>query len=141
MDYPVHRMVKDDFQSPLPPLEASASEHRPAPAWVALLAAWGGLVTLVSAGIVPFLPGSRDPRAELERLAPYSPADRVIPVPLYACAATLCLGIIVLWRMRKAARPLSDALAAQRVQAWVGIALGSIGATVIYLFVALRGPG
>jgi hypothetical protein len=113
---------------------------RLAPPWVALLAAWIGLLTLFTSIAVPFLPGSRDPRAELQHLRPYSLADRIIPIPLYACAVALFLGITVLWQMRREARPLPDALVAQRIQAYAGIILALLGAAIIYAFVALRGP-
>ena len=53
----------------------------------------------------------------------------------------LFLGIVVLWQMRKEPRPLPDALANQRLQARVGIALSLLGAAIIYTWVAFRGPG
>jgi hypothetical protein len=112
----------------------------PAPAWVALLAVWGGLGVLITSVIVPFLPGSRSPREELEGLAPYAPADWFIPVPLYGAAVVLFMGILVLWQMRKLPRPLPDALVAQRVQAWVGMVLALVGVVFLYVFVAVRGP-
>ena len=131
----------DDSDDDLPRLNPDAvPQPRLAPPWVALLAAWLGLLTLLASATVPFLPGSRDPRAELQNLRPYSAADRFIPVPLYVCAVALFLGIVVLWQMRREPRPLPDALAAQRVQAWAGIVLALIGAAIIYLHVALRGP-
>ena len=130
--------------SNLPPLNPDgpppAAPPRLAPAWVALVAAWLGLLTLIASIAVPFLPGSRDPRAELQKLRPYAVADKFIPLPLYACAAALFLGIVVLWQMRREPRPLPDALVAQRLQAWAGIVLALLGAAVIYLHVALRGP-
>ena len=126
---------------PLPPLNPDAPPRpRLTPPWVALLAAWLGLLTLIASIAVPFLPGSRDPRAELQKLRPYSLADKFIPFPLYACAVALFLAIVVLWQMRREPRPLPDALVAQRIQAWVGIILALLGATIIYTFVALRGP-
>jgi hypothetical protein len=112
----------------------------PAPAWVALATAWLGLIMLVASVAFVFLPGSRDPRAELEHLRPYSIADRFLPLPMYGIAVALFLGIVVVWQMRREPRPLPDALVAQRVQAWVGIALALLGAVVIYTWVALRGP-
>jgi hypothetical protein len=42
--------------------------------------------------------------------------------------------------MRKEPRPLPDALVAQRVQAWVGIALALVATVVIYTWVGFRGP-
>jgi hypothetical protein len=95
---------------------------------------------LVASVVFVFLPGSRDPRAELEHLQPYSIADRFLPLPTYGIAAALFLGIVVLWQMRREPRPLPDAMVAQRVQAWVGIVLALFGAVVIYTWVALRGP-
>ena len=124
------------------PHKAAQPERRPtaAPAWVALLAAWLGLIMLIASIVFVFLPGSVDPRAELEHRRAYSVADRFLPVPMYGIAAALFAGIIVLWQMRKEPRPLSEALVAQRVQAWVGIVLALIGAIVIYVWVAVRGP-
>ena len=126
---------------PLPPLDPDGPPRpRLAPAWVALLAAWLGLLTLIASAIVPFLPGTRDPRAELQHLRPYSPADKFLPVPLYGAVVSLFLGIVVLWQMRREPHPLPPPLLAQRVQAWVAIVLSLLGAAVIYGWVALRGP-
>src|SRR3954466_6050214 len=92
---------------PLPPLTPDGPPRpRLAPAWVALLAAWLGLLTLIASAVVPFLPGTRDPRAELQHLRPYSFADKFLPVPLYGAAVTLFLGIVVLWQMRREPDPL-----------------------------------
>ena len=125
----------------LPPLNPDPPPRpRLAPAWVALASAWLGLLTLIASSIVPFLPGSRDPRAELQHLRPYSAADKFIPLPLYVCAVALFLGIVVLWQMRREPRPLPGPLVAQRIQAYVGIVLAILGAAIIYLHVALRGP-
>jgi hypothetical protein len=128
----------------LPPLNPDGPpppvQPRLAPPWVALASAWLGLLTIIASSIVPFLPGSRDPRAELQHLRPYSAADRFIPIPLYACTVALFLGIIVLWQMRREPRPLPAPLIAQRIQAYVGIILALLGAAIIYLHVALRGP-
>jgi hypothetical protein len=120
-----------------PPL---APPPRLAPPWVALVAAWLGLLTLIASAIVPFLPGSRDPRAELQKLQPYSLADKFLPLPIYASVVAMFLGIVVLWQMRREPRPLPDALVAQRVQAYAGIVLALLGVVIIYLHVALRGP-
>jgi hypothetical protein len=76
----------------------------------------------------------------LEHAEPYSPADRFLPVPIYASAVAMFLGIVVLWQMRKEPRPLPAALVNQRVQAYVGIALAILAAAVVYIHVALRGP-
>jgi hypothetical protein len=128
---------RDDFNSLLPPPQKRPT---PAPAWVALLAAWAGLLMLAASAVFIFLPGSVDPRRELEHARPFSPADRFLPLPIYGIAVALFLGIVVLWQMRKEPRPLPDAMVAQRVQAWVGIVLALLGACVIYGWVALRGP-
>ena len=90
--------------------------------------------------VLPFLPGSRDPRAELEHAKPYSIADRFIPIPMYGVTIAIFLGIVVLWQMRKEPRPLPDALVAQRVQAYVGIALALLATVILYAYVALHGP-
>jgi hypothetical protein len=107
---------------------------------VALAAAWVGLIMLVASIVFMFLPGSKNPVAELEHKTTYSFADRFLPVPIYGVTLAMFLGIVVLWQMRKEPRPLPDAMVAQRIQAWVGIFLGLIGAAVLYLHVALHGP-
>lgn len=125
----------------LPPLDPDGPpKPRLAPPWVALLAAWVGLISIAAAIAVPFLPGSRDPRAELEHRAAYAAADRFIPVPIYGSTVAIFLGVVVIWQMRREPRPLPEALVAQRVQAYAGIALGLAAATIIYAFVAFRGP-
>ena len=134
--------MRDDPPLPLRPPEPYTPPARPTPAppWVALLTAWLGLIMLIAAIAFPFLPGSRNPQAELEHLRPYAFADRFIPLPIYASVIAMFLGIVVLWQMRREPRPLPDALVAQRVQAWVGIVLALLSAVVIYTWVALRGP-
>ena len=132
------KVARDDFDSLLPPPEKRPT---PAPAWVALLAAWAGLLMLFASIVFTLLPGSVNPRAELEHARAYSPADRFLPLPVYGNTVALFLGIVVLWQMRKEPRPLSAPLAAQRLQAWVGIGLALLGAAVIYTWVGLRGPG
>jgi hypothetical protein len=127
----------DDFDSLLPPPQKRPT---PAPPWVALAAAWSGLLMLAASVVFVFLPGSVDPRRELEHARPYSAADKFLPLPIYGITVALFLGIVVLWQMRKEPRPLPDAMVAQRVQAWVGIVLALLGAAVIYGWVALRGP-
>jgi hypothetical protein len=124
------------------PLKGVKDQKRPAlaPAWVALLAAWGGLLMLIASIVFTLLPGSRDPVGELEHRVDYSVKDRFLPVPIYGIALVLFLGIVVLWQMRKEPRPLLQALVNQRVQAWVGIVLALIGAVVVYAYVAMRGP-
>jgi hypothetical protein len=132
--------MSGDQQLPLRPPPDPPRRPTPAPAWVAFASAWVGLLTLIAAIVFLFLPGSRDPKAELEHLRAYSFADRFLPLPIYACAVGLFLGIVVLWQMRKEPRPLSDAATAQRLQACAGIALSLIGAAMIYTYVALHGP-
>jgi hypothetical protein len=112
----------------------------PAPPWVSLLAAWAGALAAIAAIVLPFLPGSQHPKLELERLAPFSPADRFLPIPLYASTIAFFLGIIVFWQMRKEPRPLPGALINQRLQAGVGIILGLFAAIVVYVWVAVHGP-
>jgi hypothetical protein len=131
-------VARDDFDSLLPPPQKRPA---PAPPWVALLAAWAGLLMLLASVVFIFLPGSVDPRAELEHARQYSPADRFLPLPIYGTTVALFLGIVVLWQMRREPRPLHAGLAAQRVQAWVGIGLALAAAAVIYAWVALKGPG
>ncbi len=111
-----------------------------APAWVALLTVWLGVIMLVASIVFIFLPGSRDPRGELEHRLPYSLADRFLPVPIYGVTVTLFIGIVVLWQMRREPRPLPDGLVIQRVQAWVGIGLSLVAAAIVYIHVALHGP-
>lgn len=122
-----------------PPADFSAGKPppTPAPAIVALLSAWAGLVTLVAAIVLPFLPGSRRPRVEMEGHA-WSFADRWIPFPIYASVVALFLGIVVLWQMRRHPRPLPQAMLGQRTQAWVGIVLALTAIVFIYAWVAIR---
>lgn len=135
-------MAKDEFTSPLPPIDPPTAPHRatPAPAWVALLAAWLGLIMLIASIIFVFLPGSRHPKEELENLSPYSLADKFLPFPIYGITVALFIGIVVLRQMKDERRPLPDAMVAQRLQAWVGIVLSLVATAVIYIEVALRGP-
>ncbi len=77
---------------------------------VALLTVWLGVIMLVASIVFIFLPGSRDPRGELEHRLPYSLADRFLPVPIYGVTVTLFIGIVVLWQMRREPRPLPDGL-------------------------------
>ena len=123
---------------PLKPVD-DAPVHKtaptPAPPWVALLCAWTGLITLICALALPLLPGSRRPREELEHRTPFAVADRWLPFPIYLSVVALFLGIIVLWQMRKAPRPLLDALAAQRLQAWVGIWITLVAIVFMYAWV------
>jgi hypothetical protein len=129
-------MAKDNL---LPPLR-DPPQPVPAPPWVALLAAWVGLLMLLAAIVFVFLPGSTNPVAELEHRKDYSFADRFLPLPIYGVTIAMFLGIVVLWQMRKEPRPLPGPLLAQRLQAWGGILLGLAGAVVVYVHVALHGP-
>jgi hypothetical protein len=107
---------------------------------VALLSAWLGLVMLAGSVVFILLPGSRNPRAELQHIQPYSAADRFLPIPIYGIAFSLFVGMVVLWQMRREPRPLPPPMLAQRVQAWVGIALSLLAAAIIYGFVAFHVP-
>jgi hypothetical protein len=132
--------VKND-DLPLKPPPPEKPRPTPAPAWVALVAAWLGLLTLLATFVLMFLPGSRNPRAELEHARPYSPADRWLPVPVYGSVITIFTAVVVLWQMRREPRPLPAAMVAQRVQAKVGMALAVASIAAFYAFVALRGTG
>lgn len=129
-----------DTDLPLKPVEETP---RPllAPPWVALLCPWLGLLMVAASVVFIFLPGTTNPRAELTRQQQFSLADRFLPWPLYGITVTLFICIVVLWQMRKEPRPLPEALVAQRVQAFAGIALALIATVVIYVHVGLRGPG
>ena len=135
-----HVPPRDSDPLPLQPPRDPPTRPTPAPAWVAFATAWLGLIMLGLSIVFIFLPGSQQPREELERLREYSPADRFLPWPLYGITVTLFLGIVVLWQMRKEPRPLPDALVAQRAQAWVGIVLALIATVIIYVWVGLFGP-
>jgi hypothetical protein len=125
---------------PLRPPPEPVKPPTPAPAWVAFLAAWMGLIMLVASVVLIFLPGSVNPREELEHRRPYSLADKFLPIPIYGITVALFLGIVVIYQMRKEPRPLPEAMVNQRIQAWAGIALALLGAVVIYTWVALTGP-
>jgi hypothetical protein len=99
-----------------------------------------GLIMLGASIVFIFLPGSVNPREELEHQRAYSLADKFLPVPIYGITVALFLGLVVLRQMRAEPRPLEPALANQRVQAWVGIVLALLGAAVIYTWVGLHGP-
>lgn len=133
-------MPKDTADLPLQPPPPVRKPITPAPAWVALVAAWLGLIMLIASVVFIFLPGSRNPKEELEHLQPYSAADRFLPVPIYGITVALFVGIVVLRQMRDLPRPLADAYVAQRVQAWVGIVLSLIATAVIYVWVGIYGP-
>src|SRR5678810_324440 len=80
------------------PLKGVEPQARPrlAPAWVALITAWLGMLMLLASIVVIILPGSRNPVAELQHQAPYSMKDRFLPVPIYGIAVVLFLGCVVL---------------------------------------------
>jgi hypothetical protein len=131
----------DDQQLPLKPVSPTP---RPtlAPSWVALLTAWLGLAVLIASVVFVCLPLSQHPLEELEHQRPYSFAERFLPFPIYGVALVLCIGwYAVIRQMRYEPRPLSQPLVNQRVQVYVGMALSLIGAAVIYVWVALKGPG
>jgi hypothetical protein len=129
-----------DPQLPLRP-PAEPPHATLAPPWVALLTAWLGLLMLILSVAIIFLPGSVNPREELEHHRPYSVADRFLPVPIFGITLTLFLGCVVLWQMRTEPRPLPAALVSQRMQAYAGMTLALVGAVVIYTWVGFRGPG
>src|SRR5947207_12761627 len=113
---------------PLEPFDDSPpKESTPAPAWVALVAPWLGLVTVGLAILVFVVPGSRDPRAELSHAQPYSAADWVVLIAAYTSVVAVFIPLVIFWQMRTQPRPLSAPLAAQRLQAMVGLVLALIG--------------
>ena len=132
----------DEFVSPIKPPESFDPPRlpTPAPAWVAFSAAWLGLIVLIAAIVFLFLPGTKDPVAELEHLKTYSLADRFLLLPMYGVAVVLFLGCTVFWQMRRHPRPLPEPMVMQRVQAWIGIALAIIAMIILYTHVALHGP-
>jgi len=138
----IMKQFADDFVSPIKPPESSDPPRLPTPAppWVALAAAWWGLIVLAASIVFLFLPGSQNPRAELEHFKSYSLADRFLLFPMYGIPVALFLGIIVFWQMRRHPRPLPEPMVMQRVQAWIGIALSLIATVIIYIHVALHGP-
>jgi hypothetical protein len=125
---------------PLQPPPDPPKRRTLAPAWLALASAWLGLLNLGLSVAVPFVPGSKDPRAELTHARPYSAADWVLLVAIYLCPLTITLALVVIRQMGTEPRPLPEPLRLQRVQAFFGIALAVISAVVLYTFVALRGP-
>ena len=132
-------MVKPDTTLPLKGIP-EIPERRLAPAWLALLTAWLGLVMLIASIVFVFLPGSQSPKEELEGMRQYSWADRFLPIPIYGVTVTIFLGIVVLRQMNTRKKPLPDGLVQQKAQAWVGIVLALLAAVVIYVWVGLRGP-
>ena len=133
-------MAHDEL--PLKPMaDKPRKERNPAPAWVALAAPWLGLLTVILSILIFLVPGSRDPRAELTHARPYAAADWVLMIAIYTSVVAAFVGLVVWWQMRTQPRPLSAPLAAQRLQAMVGLILAAIGIVIIYIGVALRGPG
>src|ERR1043165_5166272 len=97
---------KDLNDLPLRPPAPEPKAPTPAPAWVALLATWMGLIMLILSIVFLFLPGSTDARAELEHKSSYSAKDWFLPIPIYGIAMAMFLGFVVIWQMRKEPRPL-----------------------------------
>ena len=125
-------MPQDEL--PLRPVEDMPKKERtPAPAWVALAAPWLGLLTVILAITVFVVPGSRDPRAEVTHQRPWSAADVVVTVAEYMAVLAVFLALLVILQMRSQPRPLSAPLAAQRLQAIVGLVLSAIGVAIIYI--------
>jgi len=119
---------------PLKPIvDKPKKERHPAPAWVALAAPWLGLLTLILSIVVFIVPGSRDPRAEFTHQRPWSAADIVVTVAEYTSVLAVFVGLVVLWQMRTQPRPISAPLAAQRMQAIVGLVLSFIGVAIVYV--------
>ena len=119
---------------PLKPVADTPRKERiPAPAWVALAAPWLGLITLILSITVFLVPGSRDPRAELAHQRPWSAADIVVTIAEYMAVLAVFVGLVVILQMRTQPRPLSTPLAAQRLQAIVGLSLSFIGVAIIYV--------
>ncbi len=125
-------MARDEL--PLKPVvDKPKKEPNPVPAWVALAAPWLGLLTLILSMVVFAVPGSRDPRAEFTHARPWSPADVVVTIADYTSVLAVFVGLVVIWQMRTQPRPLSAPLAAQRMQAIVGLVLSFIGIAIIYV--------
>ena len=125
-------MPQDEL--PLKPVDDPPKKERaPAPAWVALAAPWLGLITLILSIAVFLVPGSRDARAESMHQRPWSAADVVVTIAEYVSVLAVFVGLTVILQMRSQPRPLSAPLAAQRLQAIVGLVLAFIGVGIIYV--------
>ena len=123
-----------DDELPLKPIaDKPKKERHPAPAWVALTSPWLGLLTLILSIVTFLVPGSRDPRAEFMHQRPWSAADIVVTIAEYTSVLAVFVGLVVIWQMRTQPRPLSGPLAAQRLQAIVGLVLSFIGVAIIYV--------
>jgi hypothetical protein len=119
---------------PLKPIDDTPKKERaPAPAWVALAAPWLGLLTLLLSITVFLVPGSRDARAEFTHQRPWSAADVVVTIAEYLSVVAVFVGLVVIWQMRTQPRPLSAPLAAQKLQAVVGLVLSFVGVAIIYV--------
>ena len=119
---------------PLKPVaDEPKNERNPAPAWVALAAPWLGLITLILSIAVFLVPGSRDARAEFTHQRPWSAADVVVTIAEYMSVVAVFVGLVVIWQMRTQPRPLSAPLAAQKLQAMVGLVLAFAGVGIIYV--------
>src|SRR5215212_10288491 len=119
---------------PLKPVaDTPTKERTPAPAWVALASPWLGLLTLILSIVVFLVPGSRDPRAEFTHQRPWSAADIVVTIADYTSVVAVFVGLVVIWQMRTQPRPLSAPLAAQRLQAIVGLLLAFLGVIIMYV--------
>src|SRR4051812_37094762 len=125
-------MARDEL--PLKPIEDKPkSEPNPAPAWLALASPWLGLLTLILSIAVFLVPASRDPQAEFMHQRPWSPADIVVTIAEYTAVVAVFVGLVVIWQMRTQPRPLSVPLAAQKLQAIVGLVLSFLGVVIIYV--------
>jgi hypothetical protein len=125
-------MAHDEL--PLKPIaDKPKKEPNPAPAWVALASPWLGLLTLILSIVIFLVPGSRDPQAEFTHQRPWSAADIVVTIAEYTSVLAVFVGLVVIWQMRTQPRPLSAALAAQKLQAIVGLVLAFIGIAIIYV--------
>jgi len=123
---------------PLKPIvDRPKKEPIPAPAWVALASPWLGLLTLILSIVVFLVPGSRDPHAEFTHQRPWSAADIVVTIAEYTSVLAVFVGLVVIWQMRTQPRPLSAPLAAQKLQAIVGLILSFIGIAIIYVGILL----
>src|SRR4051812_37813505 len=111
-------------EPPLKPIaDKPIKDRNPAPAWVALAAPWLGLLTLSLSIVVFLVPASRDPQAEFTHQRPWSAADIVVTIAEYTSVLAVFVALVVIWQMRTQPRPLSPPLAAQKVQAIVGLIL------------------
>src|SRR3954466_6749066 len=119
---------------PLKPIvDKPKKEPTPASTWIALAAPWLGLLTLILSIVVFLVPASRDPQAEFTHQRPWSPADVIVTIAEYLSVLAVFVGLVVIWQMRTQPRPLSAPLAAQKLQAIVGLILAFLGVAIIYV--------